>query len=284
MTRSAGVLTLALAALAVAAGAAFLWSVGALPGMASRNLAAFFMAVPLGWAGRRLASSMHGALVLFGLCTAILGLVLFAGVEMDGVRRWLAVGPLTVQPALILVPLLLAIVASREGRHWRTAILIPLVLVALQPDTATMLALTAGIAAMTAAASQLSPRGWTVRRTLTPIGALGLAVTGLLLAGIQSPPPVAFVEGTIRIAVLSGSVAMILHFLAIALMAAALLSRSGPTGFALAAYFTVAALAAAFWAFPMPIAGAGPSHLLGFGLAVGWLATDSRSDAACQPH
>ena len=64
-----------------------------------------------------------------------------------------------------------------------------------------------------------------------------------------------------------------LHFAAIALMIAALLSRTDPAGLALAAYFTIATLAAAFWAFPMPVAGAGPSHLVGFGIATGWLAT-----------
>jgi hypothetical protein len=81
------------------------------------------------------------------------------------------------------------------------------------------------------------------------------------------------VEGTVGIAALSGPFAAVLHFAAIALMIAALLSRTDPTGLALAAYFTVATLAAVFWAFPMPVAGAGPSHLIGFGIATGWLAT-----------
>ena len=275
--REAAVLTLALAFLAVVVGGAFLWSVGALPGMATRNIAAFFVGLPVGWASHRLAFAKYGAQLLFGLCTVVLALVLFAGVELDGVRRWLAVGPLTIQPALILVPLLLAIVASREGRHWRAAILIPLVLVAMQPDTATMIALAAGVAAMTAAASSLSPRGWTHRRSAIAVGAVTFAVGSLLFAGIQTPPPVAFVEGTVGIAALSGPPAMTLHFAAIGLMAASLLSHKGPAGLAVAAYFIVAALAAAFWAFPMPIAGAGPSHLVGFGLAIGWLATDRRT-------
>ena len=30
-------------------------------------------------------------------------------------------------------------------------------------------------------------------------------------------------------------------------------------------------------AFPMPLAGAGPSHLIGFGIAVGWLAVRDRA-------
>ncbi len=271
--RGAGATPLALASLAVAAGAAFLWNVGALPGMATRNVAAFGIGLAIGWAAHLLAFRSHGAAVVFSVGTAILALVLVAGIEMDGVRRWLEVGPVVVQPALILSPLLLAIVASREGRHWRVAILLPVLLLALQPDAASMLALAAGIAALMADASGLSKRGWTGRRVALTAAALGLAVVALAFSGIQTPPPVAFVEGTVGLAALSGPFAGMLHFAAIALMIAALLSRADSAGLALAAYFTVATLAAVFWAFPMPVVGAGPSHLIGFGIAAGWLAT-----------
>ena len=278
MSRSAGAAPLALGAVAVALGAAFLWSAGALPGMVTRNIAAFVIAVPIGWAAHHLSFRRHGAAALFVVATGILALILAAGIEVDGVRRWLAIGPVTFQPALILAPLLLAVVASREGRHWRVAILLPILLVALQPDAATMLALASGTAALMAGASGLSRRGWTGRRTAIAVAAVAVAVIGLLVAGVQTPPPVAFVEGTASIAMISGPMASMLHFLAIALMIAALLSQTDAAGLALAAYFVTAALVAAFWAFPMPIAGAGPSHLLGFGIAVGWLVAHRRGD------
>ena len=237
--------------------------------MVTRNIAAFGLGLALGWAAHHLSYRRYGAAILFSIGTAILALVLAVGIEMDGVRRWLDVGPVVVQPALILSPLLLAIVASREGRHWRMAILIPVLLLAWQPDAASMLALAAGVAALMAGASGLARRGWTARRVAIAAGALAFAVMGLSLAGIQTPPPVAFVEGTVGLATLSGPIAGILHFAGITLMIAALLSRTDPTGLALAAYFTVAALAAVFWAFPMPVVGAGPSHLVGFGIAAG---------------
>jgi cell division protein FtsW (lipid II flippase) len=280
VTRSAGASPLALGSLAVALGAAFLWSVGALPGMITRNIAAYLLGLALGWAAHRLAFLKHGAALLFALASAILGAVLIFGVSVDGVRRWLELGPLAIQPALILAPLLLAIVASQEGRHWRIAILVPIALVAMQPDAATMLGLAVGTVALMAGASGLSRRGWTVRRAMIAGAALGLAVAALLVAGIRTPPPVAFVEGTATLAIVSGPMAGMLHFLAIALMAAALLGRPEPVGLALAAYFIVAALAAVFWAFPMPVAGAGPSHLVGFGVAVAWLATARREARA----
>jgi hypothetical protein len=274
--RKAWVTPLTLGTMAVLAGAAFLWDVGALPGMASRHAAAYLVGLMLGWASHHIAHRRYGAEALFAIASAILALVLVIGVELDGVQRWLALGLVYLQPALILSPLLLTLAASREGRHWRALVLVPLALVAAQPDAATSVGLATGISVMMAAASWRSQRGWSQRRIATAAGALSLAILGLVVAGIPTPPPVAFVEGTIGIAILSGSPAIILHFLAIALMLAALLSRRGVAGAALAAYFAISAIAAVFLAFPMPVAGAGPSHLIGFGIAIGWLAVADR--------
>nr|WP_294847986.1 FtsW/RodA/SpoVE family cell cycle protein [uncultured Sphingomonas sp.] len=271
-----GAAPLALGSMAVGAGAAFLWDVGALPGMASRNVIAYLVGLFLGWAAHKGAHWRHGAAILFGLCCAILAWVPIGGIELDGVKRWLPLGPFNVQPALVLCPLILAIVASREGRHWRAAVLVPLLLIAFQPDAATSLALAAGVATLMASASLRSRRGWSTRRMTVAIAAVTLAFTALLFTGIQTPPPVAFVEGTAEIAALSGLPAILLHIAAIVIAIAALASRGGPSDLALAAYFSVAAIAALFWAFPMPIVGAGPSHLIGFGLAIGWLSEGVR--------
>jgi cell division protein FtsW (lipid II flippase) len=275
--RAAGAAPLILGTLAVAAGATFLWNVGALPGMASRNVASFLLGLALGWGGHHLAHRRHGAEILFAAASAILLLVLVIGIELDGVKRWLPIGPIHVQAALILGPLLLAIAASREGRHWRAAVLVPLALIAAQPDAATSVALALGVAVLMADVSRHSVRGWSRRRTAIAILSLSLAILGLIVAGIQTPPPVAFVEGTVGIAALSGWPALALHALTVALALAALISRHNPAGTALTAYFAVSFVAAIFWAFPMPIVGAGPSHVIGFGLAIGWLAVADRA-------
>ncbi len=269
--RAPGAAPLVLGTLAVATGAAFLWNVGALPGMPSRNLVSFVLGLGLGWAAHRLAHRRMGAEMLFAAASAILLLVLLAGVEADGVRRWLPIGPLQLQPALILGPLLLAVAATRESRHWRAAVIFPLAFVAAQPDAATSAALAAGVAALMASASSRSVRGWSHRRILIAVLSLAVALLSLLVAGIQTPPPVAFVEGTVEIAALSGPPAVALHIAAVLLGLAALISRRNAAGLALATYFAVSIIAALFWAFPMPVVGAGPSHLIGFGLAIGWL-------------
>lgn len=275
--RPAWAAPLALGSLAVIAGAVFLWNVGALPAMPSRNIASYLLGLLLGWGLHHVAQRRLGAEILFGLASAMLAVVLLVGIELEGVKRWLPLGPVHVQPALILSPLLLALAASREGRHWRVAVLAPVALIAAQPDGATSVALAAGIAAMMAAASGRSRRGWSQRRVATVAGAFILATLGLIVAGMPTPPPVAFVEGTVEIALFSGAPAVALHILTVALMLAALLSLRDPVGVSLAAYFAVSVLAAIFMAFPMPLAGAGPSHLIGFGIAVGWLAVRDRA-------
>jgi hypothetical protein len=251
--------------------------------MASRNVVSFLLGLALGWAAHHIAHRRFGAETLFAVASTILLLVLLAGTELDGVKRWLPIGPIMLQPALIVSPLLLALTASREGRHWRAAVLIPIALVAIQPDTATSAALALGVAALMADASRRSARGWSRRRIIIAILALSLAILALILAGIQTPPPVAFVEGTVGIAALSGPPAIALHAIAIALTLAALISRHNPAGTALATYFAVSFIAAIFWAFPMPVVGAGPSHLIGFGLAIGWLAVADRAASRIRP-
>ena len=274
--RTGGAAPLFLGTLAVLAGATFLWNVGALPGMVSRNAASYLLGLLLGWGAHHLAHRRHGAEGLFALASIMLALVLIVGIELEGVKRWLPLGPFHVQPALILAPLLLAIAASKEGRHWRAFVLIPLALIAGQPDAATSIALATGVATLMAAASWRSRKGWSQRRIAIASGAFILVVVGLIVAGVPTPPPVAFVEGTVEIATLSGAPAMALHILTLALMVAALLSRRDQGSAALAGYFAVSAIAAVFMAFPMPVAGAGPSHLIGFGIAIGWLVVADR--------
>jgi hypothetical protein len=267
------VLPLVIGTLAVAAGVAFLLLIGALPGMGSRNIASYLLGLLLGWIFHRLANVRHATELLFALACIMLVATLMFGIELDGVTRWLAVGPINLQPALILAPLLLCLAASKEARHWRAVMLVPVGLIALQPDAATSFGLALGVAAMMEGAASRAVKGWSARRMATAGGALALAVVALVFAGIQTPPPVAFVEGTVDIASISGPSAIGLHFLAVALMVAALIVANSVTGWALAAYFLVSVLAAVFWAFPMPVVGAGPSHMIGFGLAIGWLAS-----------
>ena len=274
--RNAGLAPLTLGSLAVLAGVIFLWAVGALPSMISRNLVAFFLGLALGLACHRAARSKLGASGLFLAASTILFLVLITGVEIEGVRRWLQIGPITLQPALIFCPLLLALADGQRDRRWRLAPLLPLALIALQPDAATLIAFATGVAMLVHRDVRTAGLAGVHAGLLTGLVVIVAALVALALAGPRTPPPVAFVEGTIALAATSAT-AMLLHLLATALMLASLFSGSDGNGRSIASYFLIITIAAIFWSFPMPLAGASASHLIGFGLAVGWLTAHGRA-------
>ncbi|GAA4881565.1 FtsW/RodA/SpoVE family cell cycle protein [Actinomycetospora straminea] len=105
-------------------------------------------------AARRRSVTPALAWTVYGTTLALLLAVLVVGREVNGARRWLAVGGITLQPselAKIAVPLALAAVLTRGRPTWRRFAValplaaVPIVLVADQPDlsTATLLTLTA---------------------------------------------------------------------------------------------------------------------------------------------
>lgn len=177
----------------------------------------------------RISARNVGAVALFALATAILAVVLIVGIEVEGVRRWLAIGPLQLQPGLIVAPLILALVASKANRHWGLAALVPLALVAVQPDAATAAALAPGIAVV-ATANLSARRGWSSGGIWLAFAAPALAILALLFLSLRTPPPVAFVEGTGQLALISGPVAFVLNLAAILLALAAMLARNSTAG------------------------------------------------------
>jgi hypothetical protein len=254
-------------ALAVLAGVAFLWVVGALPGMATRNVAAYAIGLAIGFGALRLARWSWGVPVLLAGASLLILLTLI-GAEADGVRRWIGLGPVTLQPALVVVPMLVALAGNEQGRKWSPWLVVPAALIALQPDAASLAALAAAMAVTTKKRDGLPMLAATIVATM---------LASIALIGLATPPPAAFVEGTAATAWTSGAAATGLHLAAIVLMATAALSAKNASGAAVAAYFLVSAAIAMFWAFPMPIAGAAPSHLLGFGCAMAILADKRRS-------
>ncbi|WP_018332240.1 FtsW/RodA/SpoVE family cell cycle protein [Actinomycetospora chiangmaiensis] len=110
------------------------------------------IAVMLALAARRRPVSTVLARATYGVTVALLLLVLVAGLEVNGARRWLGAGALTIQPselAKIAVPLVLAAVLGVGARSWRRFAAavplagLPIVLVAVQPDLSTAALLTA---------------------------------------------------------------------------------------------------------------------------------------------
>ena len=89
---------------------------------------------------------------LSGLAAVVIGLTLLAtalyGHSLDGTTRWVRVGLLTLQPGLILTPLLVVLFSEDRNRPATMGVVIAAAALALQPDRAAAGALTAGVAAL----------------------------------------------------------------------------------------------------------------------------------------
>ena len=221
-------------------------------------------------AGKRTAT------VLLGLSAVLVAASLF-GPAQQGVHRWLAVGPLSINLALLMLPM--AVVAldwTRErASSWGLALAI-LGLLVLQPDASQAMAF-AGALVLIALRAPFSPP---VRVGLVTVTA-GLAAFSWL-----RPDPLAPVPEVEEIVALALGITPVLAVAAVVLIVATSLApmlgtrlagaRSFGTGLPLSAYFLLTAGMTIFGAFPMPLLGIGMSPIVGFWLGVGLLAAQVR--------
>jgi hypothetical protein len=202
---------------------------------------------------------------------------------LDGVRRWLVLGPLRVHASALLAPALIAVAAldAAPGRVHGLTLLAALQIVhLLQPDAGQATAVAAAGAAIVLLPSPA--RGATA-------AALGVACVALgAAAWLRADPllPVAFVEDVVARAVALSPAAGVLCVLALAcvLVAPLIVARRSrgdasvvTAGAALSAGFAGAITASALGAFPVPLLGFSPSAVLGALVGIGALLAASRS-------
>lgn len=181
-------------ALPVLAGLAWLAIGGAPRGLLVVNAACLVAALAwIAWGRGILGESGR---VFFGVAALVLLAVpLFASFDIEGVRRWIPLGPVRLHSGGLAVPLLACCVAA-HGRLVRLSVVAALALAFVQPDAATAAAL-AGLAGGTAFAE----RDW----RMAVIAIAGLIVAYVAAIGDTLPPQV-FVEQVILDAVSRGIV------------------------------------------------------------------------------
>ena len=182
------------------------------------------------------------------------------GTAVEGATRWLRLGNITIQPSLILIPVLTLTFA--RARNWVGAIGVSLTafVLALQPDRAMSGALAAGL--LTLAAMRPDPRALTAA-----VAAIAGFATAMLRPDTLGAMP--FVDAILLtsfdvhpiagIAVLSGSLVLLLPAL-IGLRNQ--LDSTGPAVFGTVWIALVAA--AALGNYPTPLVGYGGSAILGY--------------------
>lgn len=220
-------------------------------------------------AGKRTAT------VLLGLAALLVAASLL-GPAQQGVHRWLVLGPLHINLALLMLPM--AVVAlgwTRErASSWGLALVL-LGLLILQPDASQATAFAGAMALIAPRAPFSTP----VRVGLVTVAA------GLTAFSWLRPDPLAPVPEVEEIVALAWGLTPVLAVAAVVLILATALApmpgaRSGARlpgmGLPLSVYFLLTVGTTLFGAFPMPLLGIGMSPIVGFWLGVGLLAAQIR--------
>lgn len=226
--------------------------------LGSLSLAVIAMlAAPAGWLGSR------GATWIVAICLAGMGATLVMGFNLDGVRRWLPLGPVQLHAGMLLLPAMLAALPLFSDRGRLAVVAAVAGLVLLQPDFAAALALGAGYIAS----------HW--RRWREPLVAAGHGVVALcaIVGALRtvSLAPVRFVENMV-------ADSWMLHpGLGIFIVVALLFAVAAPAWAAgshrdsvlgVSGAWAGFAAASMIGAYPTPLAGYGASTILGYGLAI----------------
>lgn len=191
---------------------------------------------------------------------------------VQGVHRWVMLGPVRVHAGALVLPFVLAALAGleragRRGASTLLAMVTALVLV-LQPDAAQASAFVAGAAVLLLPRSPTEAGAW-IR--LVPL----LALAGV--SWLRSDPlaPVPHVEGIVGLAAELGTgwaAAAVASLLLLPVPFFAARGRGdGRAGLAIGAYAVVTIVAAASGRFPVPLLGQGASPIIGYFAAIGLL-------------
>jgi cell division protein FtsW (lipid II flippase) len=198
---------------------------------------------------------------------------------VEGVHRWLRLGPVRLHAGALVLPFVLAMLVGLEraghGRASRLLAVATAFVLVLQPDAAQATAFVAGAVVL------LLPRRPAERRAWIPLVPL-LAFGGLSWLRGDPLAPVAHVEGIVGLAAELGTgwgIAAVASLLLLPVpFFAARRQGDDRVGLALGAYVAVTILAAALAHFPVPVLGQGASPIIGYFAALG-LARRSRRSA-----
>jgi hypothetical protein len=253
------------------AGLAYLARFDAPPRLIGVNAGALLLG--LGWVLLvRLPSGPKARLGLAAAALAGLFLPPLLRLDVEGVARWLPLGPFLLHSGGLLMPLLV-VIAAKAARFGPWLLAFAALALGLQPDAGTLAALAAASAVI----------AWTQRSTgfaLVAGGSLTLAAA-TWSAGML--PPQAFTEGVLAQVwqsspVLAAGLAGMLFVAPGALMVQAA-KVDAAQGAALAALITGLAAAATLAPFPYPLIGYGAAPILGFALALGAMVREDQSAA-----
>ncbi len=252
---------------ATGAGIAFMAFAGAPHAYLALNSAALAIGLALlAIVVRSRGDAEHGSSALVVVAaSALLATALF-GVRIEGAARWVRFGVVTLQPALILLPLMILAYARRRDRLGSIGMALAALALALQPDRAMAGALLAGTAAVALPAREPAPR------IVLAVAALGFAVT---LLRADTLPPTPFVEQVLASALALSAPAGAGMVAAAALLLLPALARDHTAPVFVAVWLAIL-VAATLGNHPTPLLGYGGSGILGYLLCLAALPGTAR--------
>jgi cell division protein FtsW (lipid II flippase) len=247
----------------------------------ARNLVAWGVGALAGWGLARLRGRRE-SLIVVAVAALALAATLFDPGQL-GVHRWLTLGPLSVNAALLTLPAAIVALGRMRDRlgSWAVAAAILAILVA-QPDASQATAF--GAALVWIAWRGDGAAG--VRVAAAPVAAALAAAAWFRPDPLQPVPEVEqIVELAYRMAPPLAAAALVSQA-AYSLVPALVLRRGRPderlAAGALSLYLALSAVSPWLGAFPVPLVGLGLSSVLGAWLGVGLLAGLSRERAAAR--
>ncbi len=230
-----------------------------------------------------LASRAGAKTLVVWLVIAVVGLAAtFPSSGLNGVHRWIALGPIRLNGAELLLPATVVALAGLGGRSLAALLCIFVImgLLALQPDASQAVA----FAGAAVAVLVLSDRPRLQR------GLAGLVIAVVASIACLRPDPLSPVPEVEGIIGLAAALSPLVAGLAMVILAGAVLAplsilqgafdkpvRAAACG--LAAYLVLSAVAPVFGAFPVPLVGMGVSPILGAWLGFGALMGLARRSA-----
>ncbi|WP_430787486.1 hypothetical protein VBD025_16590 [Virgibacillus flavescens] len=214
----------------------------------------------------------HGSKNDFIPAIIILALLLFpfgfSGIE--GIHRWLAVGPINLYVASIFLPLLLIYLWKLSVKHHERYVVsltvIVLVILLLQPDAGQVTAFAC------AAAIILWKQGTnkTLKVLILSLSAIAVILSWIFLDNLA---PVAYVEDIIFLVADMGAGMLILGTLSLVLLVIPffVLGNVSIASQSLGVYFLMMMAVTFIGNFPMPVMGYGTSPIIGYLIAVTWV-------------
>lgn len=197
-------------------------------------------------------------------------LACFVDTGLQGVHRWVVIGPVRFNVAALTLPMLVVLL-GQSGRA--VLAMLPIVLLVAQPDAAQASALAAAVLCLLSIGDR-----W--RESVVVGGALAALVTAAWLRP-DPLPRLPEVEGIVGLGWQQSPSVAILGVVALGVATLAPLRagfRSGDrTATALAAYFAANAIASVIAALPVPLIGMSVSPVIGFWLGIGALASAQRT-------